>query len=323
MTNEFHDPTCRDVEQCFDSLLSGRLNAGLRARIERHMESCPSCRDLAEVAGAIGAHDVTDAPDLTTAILSRTAGDPCDRARELLCDLVDGTLDPAQTELVRGHAKRCAPCGRAAAVLETLAIEMPRMAVVEPDPKFVRDVMTATLGPDGRWRLMAARLAARWAALVTRPRFGLEAAYVGAMLLFALFALPFSPLHGVPERLLALTDQGSAAVADASSAVGQVPERVAVLGDRAWDATGAQGVASLRNARRDLNSRYERTEPARQSFRENSTRLREAARDGNLPRGRDAIEDIGTDLGDFVRLISVADDPGTENDTRPLGAGRG
>jgi hypothetical protein len=150
------------------------------------------------------------------------------------------------------------------------------------------------------------------------------------MLLLALCGLPFSPWRDLPGRALALARDGSAAVAEYAGAVGLVPDQVAQLGDQAWDVTGARGVDSLRAARLDLGTRYERTAPARAALRESGARLREAARDGDVTRGRDALEEIGNDIEQLVRLYVVTDAPPAardddqdpENQERPT-AGRG
>jgi hypothetical protein len=124
---------------------------------------------------------------------------------------------------------------------------------------------------------------------------------------------------------LAVARDGSAAVAEYAGAVTLLPDQVAQLGDKAWDATGARGVDSLRAARFDLDTRYERTAPARAALRESGARLREAARDYDVTRGRDALAEIGNDIEQLVRLYVVTDAQPPEQDLnqeRPT-AGRG
>ncbi|HET6329235.1 MAG TPA: zf-HC2 domain-containing protein [Holophagaceae bacterium] len=115
---------------------------------------------------------------LTQAILARTSGSPCQRLRALACDFVDGELDGAQEDLVRGHAEHCAACAALVKALAESKAVLPALAEVDPGPWFMQRVLRSTSmravepGFDAR---------AAWRKLMHRPRIALEAAYLGAV----------------------------------------------------------------------------------------------------------------------------------------------
>ena len=122
-----------------------------------------------------------DDPALTEAILERTSGSPCVRAREQLGDLTDGRLAATDTELMRLHLGHCRPCAALADTLAWLAEELPAMATLEPDDAFLADVLRATSRrpaprpvaalerPAPGWiDLAAARLIGWWTAVLAR-----------------------------------------------------------------------------------------------------------------------------------------------------------
>jgi len=197
---------CRDLDDRLDALLAGKLSADERRAVEEHLARCDRCRELESLARA-GLPDLEAAedPELTDAILNRTSGRACGRAHELLPDLADGQLAGADAELIGLHVEHCGACEALARTLGWLREELPEMASVEPAPGFVAEVMRATTGRGRAWAERIESVRAFFAGLVRRPRFTLEAAYVGAIVLFLVFATPFSPLRDVPSRALALT----------------------------------------------------------------------------------------------------------------------
>src|SRR5207249_4474233 len=94
-----------------------------------------------------------------------------------LCDRVDGLLGPVDDEIVRMHLGGCEECGRLAAVLARLAIDLPSLAEREPDARFVPGVLARTsqrASPVAEWK---ARFEAAWRRLAHRPRIAWEGAY--------------------------------------------------------------------------------------------------------------------------------------------------
>jgi hypothetical protein len=165
--------------------------------------------------------------DLAASVLEKTSGPPCDRAHLLLCDHVDGRLPEIDEELVRLHLAGCGDCDALAAALARLKEDLPALAEFEPDANFVGDVLAATtysLPPlPGFWD----RLADAWKRAVLRPRFALEAAYVGTAALLLLFAAPFSPFRELPSQALAaVRETPRIVVAEGVEPVREIGEQV-------------------------------------------------------------------------------------------------
>ena len=101
--------------------------------------------------------------------------------------------------------------------------------------------------------------------LLERPRIAWEAGYIGAVVLWLVFGVSWSPLRAAPVEALA-----------ALSSVQQGPvARLAGAGGLAWDATGGRLLDSARAARSAVGQRYTRI----------AARLPELAADGE---GREA-----------------------------------
>ena len=122
--------------------------------------------------------------DLVASILRATSGSPCRAAEERLPDLVDGLLDPVDVELMRGHLAACVPCQALEHALLETARAFPAMVEVDPGRAFTESVLARTSrAPRRRW-LEA------FQALLLRPRFALEGAYLGSLVLVGVLALP-------------------------------------------------------------------------------------------------------------------------------------
>jgi len=188
---------CRELEDRLEALLDGELNEGERRRCARHLEGCPSCRQLAEPLAAAA----TPPGDLVDVVLARTSGSPCGRAESLLCDWLDGEIARADRELVGGHLDSCDNCRALAAAMARLEVELPWLVELRPDPGFVDAVLAATLPVRVRLRRWWAAVWPQW---VRRPRFASEAAFVATMVLVLVFATPGSPLEAVPTKALDL-----------------------------------------------------------------------------------------------------------------------
>jgi anti-sigma factor RsiW len=188
---------CRELEGRLEALLDGELNEGERRRYARHLEGCPSCRELAEPLA------VSAAPpdDLVDMVLARTSGSPCSQAERLLCDWLDGEIAGADRELVGGHLDSCDRCRSLAAAMVRLEVELPALVELRPEPGFVDAVLAATLPVRVRLRRWWAAVWPQW---VERPRFASEAAFVATMVLVLVFATPGSPLEAVPTKALDL-----------------------------------------------------------------------------------------------------------------------
>lgn len=173
----------------------------------------------------------------------------CARFEELLFERLEGLLDEARCEQLAVHAGSCARCSELEATLANpvpddltasilaltsereplhralrqLDFDLPTMASMTPDDNFVADVMTATVEAD-KQRLWY-RAQEFWQSLVQRPRFALEGAYLGGIVLFLLVGLPGSPLAGVSDQvLIELRDQDGVVRTSLSAGASRVTE---------------------------------------------------------------------------------------------------
>ncbi|MEE8246042.1 MAG: zf-HC2 domain-containing protein [Alphaproteobacteria bacterium] len=189
---------CYELEDRLEALLDGELTDAERRRCARHLEKCRRCRELVEPL-AVAAEPPAD---LVGSVLARTSGATCGRAHALLCDLEDGALTATERELVGRHLESCGDCRALAAVLARLSVDLPRLAELAPDRRFVEDVLSATLPYPVLLRRWWSRTWPQW---LRRPRFASEAAFVATMVLVLVFATPDSPLEALPAKALELT----------------------------------------------------------------------------------------------------------------------
>ena len=194
---------CRDVQDRLDDLLGGRLTAEERRPVEEHLRRCPDCRGLeALVRRESKLPAVEPPPGLAESILASTSGSPCARARELLCDFVDQSLEDVDAELVRLHLEACQECAALSRAVARMTEDLPMLADLEPDARFVDDVLAATLPFRTRLARRLFRLPPGWVRLFQRPRFALEGAYIGTFILVLVFGTPGSPFAGMPRQAL-------------------------------------------------------------------------------------------------------------------------
>ena len=238
---------CDDILERLDDLLEERLCAAEREAVKGHMRDCPHCRGLTALLDDEVNRLAQEPPqDLAEAILRRTSGPTCDSARGRLCGYVDETIEPVDRELVGSHLEGCPDCAALARVLSRLAEDLPALARLEPDERFVAGLLARTSGrrrPAQRW---AARLAAGWDELVRRPRFAWEAAYVGTFVLALVFVAPVSPLAEVPRTALELA--GEHPVAELREPVARLESRISTGHSRFWRAARERTVESFGGA---------------------------------------------------------------------------
>jgi hypothetical protein len=119
--------------------------------------------------------------DLIRAILRRTIGSACSRARPHLAAPAGAPRDPILAALLASHVEHCADCARIAETAERLDALLPSLRAEEPGDGFEEQVFAATVHA-ARRRRRGALL--DWRPVVLRPRFALEAAYVATLLLW-------------------------------------------------------------------------------------------------------------------------------------------
>jgi len=132
-------------------------------------------------------------------VLARTSGPACAAAADRFASYVDGELDAVDRELVAAHVAGCRPCREELAQVRAILAELPRIAEVVPDRAFVGDVLRATATPP-RW-------IETWRRLALRPRFALEVAYVGAVVLCVIGTFTDLHLRAVPDAMRTMISQ--------------------------------------------------------------------------------------------------------------------
>ena len=130
---------------------------------------------------------------LVKRVLARTSGPACPSAEDRFVAFAEGELDAVDRDLVKSHLARCPGCREELARVREWLAELPQAAEVEPDPCFVDDVLRRTSRRPSR--------ADAWRRLVLRPRFALEAAYVGAVVLLVIGMLADFRARAVPDLM--------------------------------------------------------------------------------------------------------------------------
>jgi predicted anti-sigma-YlaC factor YlaD len=222
---------CNAIEQRLDAMLDGSLSGTDRAAADRHLASCDACRELLRLARIPQPESV----DLLGGVMTATTGSACATARDRLCDFIDRRLDGLDDELVRSHLDGCRDCGALTTTLVELTHELPLMAELAVDDRFLADVIART-SAGHRPRIDRFSLWIRgWGRLLERPRFALEAAYVMTALIVLIVGIPTAPLAGVSRRAfeIAATDLRPGVERSVNQMGSDVSHRVR----RAWSST--------------------------------------------------------------------------------------
>lgn len=253
---------CHHFEDRFEAYLAGELAAEERSACEAHLGRCPACRELLELAEsslpAAGAPIPAEAAgeDLVGRVLRQTSGPACGRAGGLLAARLDGAepADALEGELLDLHLAACADCRGLARVLAALARDLPSLAEVRPDARFVDDVLARTLPAAVRWRRRRRALSRTWAAWVRRPRFAWEAAFV-----LTVACLPVLTSSASPIVPLAATARELAAEDVVARAEARIDRSLSGAGDALLELEGVRRtgreVAEAREAVAGLGSR--------------------------------------------------------------------
>jgi hypothetical protein len=171
-------------------------------RLAPHRETCAACRRWLDVY-LQGLNDAVTIAGVGGAAASRTARAACTRARELMAagfDGSDGRLDSTEHALVDGHLTGCDACREVEAAMSAAAEWLPTMAEVDPGPFFTAQVLAATSRRPARTRFADAWRAA-WAAMIARPRFPIEAAYVATVVLVLVAGNPTAAFERTTARI--------------------------------------------------------------------------------------------------------------------------
>jgi hypothetical protein len=152
---------------------------------------------LAAAGGPIP-EGIGDVPgSLAATVLLNTIGSACGQAREHLPDHVDQALDSVVRELVEVHLAGCSDCRRLSGTLVALRRELPKLAEISLDGQFTNDVLKATVTRQSRWKSW---WQGDWSAWVQRPRFAMEAAYVGLLVVMLVLGAFSTPVAALPQK---------------------------------------------------------------------------------------------------------------------------
>ena len=241
---------CLAFQQAVFEAGDGRALMRRRPDLAAHHAACLECQAwLASFAE--GVELAAGDAGLAASVTARTGAGACARARELAASGFDEP--PAETDraLVAAHLETCAGCRAVVAEMTASVAALPELAEIDPGPAFTARVLAATSRRPARarafdwWRR-------RWAALVSRPRFALEAAYALTLVLVLFAGNPLSafewtaarveplvarvggPVEAIDARVQALRERmtGGAAASEESADLG------ATWADRArrtWD----------------------------------------------------------------------------------------
>lgn len=197
---------CLECERSLTAFLKGDLTTKERRITFSHLETCADCRQTAQILR--GDFDLDPDPSgsaFVSDVLERTSGSTCKHVQDKLSQFVDGLLDPDSSTLVASHLGMCRECSELFLATNDVVRLLPEMAIVEPDPSFTRDavetIRSRQVVPErnGPFRRILERM-------FQRPRFSWEAAYLGTLLIMAIWGgLDTSPVVAQSSRFLAST----------------------------------------------------------------------------------------------------------------------
>ena len=296
--------SCRETQNRLQDWLDGTLSAEAQRSVQAHVDGCSDCREVAALLRMDLAQGGAS-PDLTAAVLERTSGSACVRAEEILCDHVDDTLQAVDTELLTLHFESCDGCASTASALARLAQILPTMATLEPAGDFVGDVLAATSARPRPWADLGARWARTWAGLLERPRIAWELGYIGGMALWLVVGTFGAPLLAARPPLPSR---------DASARfVESVQGRVTDFGQKAWSATGGQGLQAWQGFKSGVTDRYQGTAAAREGVRVHSAQLKDAALGLDFEQSGQALRELSKDAQSV--WLGMASSPADEEIT--------
>lgn len=297
---------CREFEEHLEDFLEMKSQDSVSGAASEHLRFCAACAALVDAlrgaSGVLGTDTSSmslpgGVPDLAGAILWRTTGSNCGRAQDQLGALVYEELASQDAFLVRGHLEHCGRCHALCEALVALRQTLPEMAELAPDARLAGDVLRATaVVPVHRspWR---AQLRQAWVRLVSRPRFALEMAYVGTLVLVLLFGTSMSPLKQVPSRALAVVQIDPRGVWQTSTHhFFAVRDGIGRAAGSAWGATGDRVVDRMQASASDYAERHPGMPEATANLSRNASELRQALASLNFAHASLAADALAGDL---------------------------
>lgn len=194
---------CSGFENILADFEEGKLPSRDQLAAQRHLSECARCRRLLDVVrGSVDIQPEGFRDEFARSILECTSGPVCPAIESRLCSFVDRVLNEEESQLVALHLEHCSECRPLASVLEELSDVLPAMSDVQPDEKFAGEIVGLTSGRRSYRRSLGTKLVTWWNAMVRRPRFALEAAYTGTLVLVLLFSVPFLPFRSFAVSIM-------------------------------------------------------------------------------------------------------------------------
>ena len=289
---------CRTLDELIRGKRLDALSPAEQRALELHLEGCSSCREL--ILPERFTLPLQPPPDLLSSILRETSGSACGRAGELLAERLDDELDDLDNRLVEDHADDCVRCDALRSAFSYLAVDLPAMRELEPEPGFANAVFALTShSANPRRPRSSERIRRLWNRLVQRPRFAWEAAYVGAMLFWLVLGLPLVDLPGTPPH-----------VRDYLPDLSGVRATIRALRDPAFDLNRRTWVTTRENW-------SSRTEELQRGIQTRGDELRTALASLDVEQGGLAIRGITEDTVEVVNQWIQNEDDRDNNRSDP------
>lgn len=264
------------------------------ARALAHARGCERCADLLPFLEPLPVEATSDRTSegelrgLLDGVVAATSGaGGCEAARDRLAARDPSAAVRRPDPTLDAHVGRCAGCAAFARALAAVDATLPAALAVDPGPAFTAAVLRRTSrAPEraGFAAAIAARLERSFGRLLARPRFALEFAYAGALLVWLVAGAAGLSL-ATPARWL--TEEPT----EAFRRVGQELEALPV--------GRVDAVVSLDPVREDLRARYSGTEPLRRDLADSRRAFAAALTRGDFSGAGAAASELA---GGIVRL---------------------
>jgi predicted anti-sigma-YlaC factor YlaD len=313
-------PMSRDCQTFQDRLaefLEHRLSPEEQQAAEAHLRSCQRCRGLLGIAeGKLDLLSQKERDELSAAILAQTSGTVCDRAREMMSDHLEVSLDTLDRQLLEAHMEHCSPCKTVFETMRHLLPLLAEMRELQPGKTFTRSVIRATSQIPGRETRWVERFRRWWEEQLARPIVQWEAAYVGALLLIATFGTPGSPLKGIPNHLAASFHQAAIALIPGEP-LKQAEVEIVSFGEGVWNATGGWLTRAVETLGTEINTRQELMEPHVAAFGRHALLLSNALKRTDMVQAALHLGEMQNSMQRMWRDVRHGDIPASHEDRVP------
>ena len=182
---------CKKFQDRLPAFTSRQLSTESRLQCETHITDCVECLDLwlSHCSNEFSLEPKNN-EELVSAILQSTNSKTCNEAEDLLVDYIDETLELASSEILSIHLANCTSCKKTALTLLQLREDLPQIGLREPPADLLETVLGQTLPWPKRVIRKISKADFGFSNLIVRPRFSMEASFLGTILWLALFGLP-------------------------------------------------------------------------------------------------------------------------------------